>query len=133
MNISGGFLQSLRFGAAGGGFACPPPAPLAGGCPPPPPPVGGCPPPPPPAGGCHPPLPSVGGCPPPSLPAGGCPPPSPPVGGCSPPLPPAGGCAGIGAGAGVGGTFRRTTLPLAMCAASLECVCMAIVGSIGDC
>ena len=103
VNISGGFLQSLRLGAAGG-FACPPPPPPAGDCPPLPPPAGGC---------------------PPSLP---------PVGGCPTPLPPVGGAGmGAGAGAGAGGMLGSVTFPLVMCAANLECVCVAIVGSIGDC
>ena len=105
MNISGGFPQSLRLGTAGG-FACPPPPPPVGGCPPPPP--------------------SGGGGPPPPLPAGGCPPPPLPVGGV-------GARAGAGTGMGAGGTLESVTFPLAMCAASLECVCVAMVGSMGDC
>ena len=101
MNISGGFLQSLRLGATGG-FACPPPPPPAGGCPPPPPPP------------LPPPL------PPPPLGVGGH------VGGV-------GGRTGAGGGANAGGTLGSVTFPLAMWVASLECVCVAIVGSMGDC
>ena len=78
---------------------------------------------------CPPPAPPAGGGPSPLLPARGCPPPPPPAGGWAG----AGAGAGVGAGAGAGGTFGSTTLPLAMCAASLECVCVAIVGSMGDC
>ena len=103
MNISRGFPQSLRLGVAGGRFACPPPPPPTGGCPPPPP------------------------------PAGGCPPPLPPVGGCAGVGAGAGAGAGAGVGNGVGGTFGRIMLPLAMCAASLECICVAMAGSMGDC
>ena len=66
-------------------------------------------------------------CPPPPLPVGGCPPPPPlPVGGV-------GAGAGAGTGMGAGGTLESVTFPLAMCAASLECVCVAMVGSMGDC
>ena len=89
-NTSGGLLQSLRFGAAGWGFACPPPPP----------------------------------------PAEGCPPPLPPAGGAS-----ASASAGVGTGVGTGveGTFGRVMLPLVIWAASLVCVYVVIVGSMGDC
>ena len=33
----------------------------------------------------------------------------------------------------IGGMLGSVTLPLAICIASLECVCVAIVGSMGDC
>ena len=56
------------------------------------------------------------------------------MGGCPPPPPPGvGGRAGTGAGACTGGMLGSVTFPLAMWAASLECVYMAIVGSMGDC
>ena len=87
MNISGGFPQSLRLGAAGG-FACPPPPPPL--LPPPPPGVGG----------------RVGGV---------------------------GEHIGAGGGANTGGMLGRVMFPLAMWVASLECICVAIVGSMGDC
>ena len=44
-----------------------------------------------------------------------------------------GGCAGAGGGMNAGGTLGSVIFPLAIGAASLECICVAIVGSMGDC
>ena len=44
-----------------------------------------------------------------------------------------GGHAGVGSGTNMGGMLGSVTFPLAMWVASLECVCVAIVGSMGDC
>ena len=38
-----------------------------------------------------------------------------------------------GAGVNIGGTFGSVTFPLAMWVASLEWVCVAMVGSMGEC
>ena len=76
--------------------------------------------------------------------AGGfaCPPAAPPP---PPPPPPPPGVPGVGAcgggvcgrggggGMSIGGILGSVTFPLAICIASLECVCVAIAGSMGDC
>ena len=42
-------------------------------------------------------------------------------------------CGRGGGGMNIGGTLGSVMFPLAMCVASLECVCIAIIGSMGDC
>ena len=44
-----------------------------------------------------------------------------------------GGHAGVGSGTNMGGMLGSVTFPLAMWVTSLECVCVAMTGSIGDC